>query len=303
MLRLDDLNLFVRTAALGSFTAAALEADLLPQQASAAIKRLERELGVRLFARSTRSLRLTAEGEQYLPFAGDVLATLRAGRERLRGESTELQGLLQIAAPSDFGRNNLLPWLAEFRRLHPKLRLRLFLSDRVADVFRDPIDIALRYGRMEDASFVALPLAPDNRRVLVASPDYVKRHGRPKSLDDLPAHGGLLYLLGGGRIYDKWSFSDQGRRRQVTMPGAMLCDDADVVRRWAIAGEGIAYKSWLDVHDDVAAGRLQLLLPKLRGEATPLNLVCPHREQFSPAVRQLHALLQARCAAITAQLP
>jgi DNA-binding transcriptional LysR family regulator len=225
MIRLDDLSLFVRTAALGSFSNAAREADLLPGQVSAAIQRLERELDVRLFARSTRSLRLTAEGEQYLPYAREVLAMLSEGRERLRGEEDTLQGVLQIAAPSDLGRNVLLPWLSEFREVHPKLSLRLFLSDQLADVFRDPVDIAIRYGAAENASYVALPLAEDNRRVLVASPDYLRRNGRPRSLDDLPRHQCLLYALS-GRVYDRWGFPVNGERRQVAVSGSLSCDDA-----------------------------------------------------------------------------
>ncbi|WP_434457953.1 LysR family transcriptional regulator [Stutzerimonas urumqiensis] len=297
MLRLDDLALFVRSAALGSFSSAAREVDLLPGQVSAAIQRLERELDIRLFARSTRSLRLTAEGEQYLPYAREVLETLREGRERLRPESAELHGLLQVAAPSDFGRNRLLPWLDDFRALHPRLQVRFFLSDQVADIFRDPIDVAIRYGRMEDASFVALPLAPANRRVLVASPEYLIRCGRPSTLDDLAGHAGLIYMLH-GRAYDKWAFELEGRRRVVPVAGALFSDDADVVRRWAVAGQGVAYKSWLDVSDDVAAGRLEVLLDGV-GAALPLHLVCPHRRQYSPAIRQLHALLRTRCEVLT----
>ena len=128
MIRIDDLGLFVRSAALGSFTAAALEADLLPGQVAAAIKRLERELDVRLFARTTRSIRLTAEGEQYLPIAQAVLETLKQGHENLRGEHARLRGVLQVAAPSDLGRNILLPWLSAFRQQNPQLSLRFFLS-------------------------------------------------------------------------------------------------------------------------------------------------------------------------------
>ena len=185
MIRFDDLGLFVRSAALGSFSRAAREADLLPGQVSAAIGRLERELGIRLFARSTRSLRPTAEGEAYLPYAREVLETLREGRERLQGESPELRGVLQVAAPSDLGRNLLLPWLTEFRQRHPGLTLRLFVSDQQADVYRDPVDIALRYGRSQDDSLVALPLAPDNRRLLAAAPAYLARQGTPRRLAGL----------------------------------------------------------------------------------------------------------------------
>ncbi len=301
MVRFDDLALFVRTAALGSFSNAAREADLLPGQVAAAVARLERELDLRLFVRSTRSLRLTAEGALYLPYAQEVLAALREGEARVRGEDAELRGTLQVAAPSDLGRNLLLPWLTEFRAAHPKLQLRLQLSDQVADVFRDPVDIAFRLGRFDNASYVALPLLPGNRRVLAASPDYLARHGTPDSLDALKEHHCLLYQLA-GRAYDRWSFEADGRRTVIPVRGNMVCDDADVVRRWAVAGEGIVFKSWLDICADVQAGRLQVLLDGA-GDSLPLNLVCPHRKQFSPAIRQLHAMFAQRLQPLLAGLP
>ncbi len=301
MVRFDDLALFVRTAALGSFSNAAREADLLPGQVAAAVARLERELDLRLFVRSTRSLRLTAEGALYLPYAQEVLAALREGEARVRGEDAELRGTLQVAAPSDLGRNLLLPWLTEFRAAHPKLQLRLQLSDQVADVFRDPVDIAFRLGRFDNASYVALPLLPGNRRVLAASPDYLARHGTPDSLDALKEHHCLLHQLA-GRAYDRWSFEADGRRTVIPVRGNMVCDDADVVRRWAVAGEGIVFKSWLDICADVQAGRLQVLLDGA-GDSLPLNLVCPHRKQFSPAIRQLHAMFAQRLQPLLAGLP
>ena len=302
MIRLDDLALFVRSAALGSFSQAAREAGLLPSQASAAIARLERELALRLFARSTRSLRLTDEGKRYLPFAQDALQALREGGEVVRGEDATLAGTLQVAAPSDFGRNVLLPWLGELRRVHPALNIQLLVSDQVSDVFRDPVDVALRYGQMVDASFIALPVAPHNRRVLVAAPDYLARHGRPDALDALADHACLAYRLHGG-VYDRWCFPALGGDRLVPVAGALVSDDADVVRRWAVAGEGIAYKSWLDVCGDVVAGRLEVVLPDIPGQTAPLQLVCPHRKGFSPAVKLLHALVTERCAPLLARLP
>lgn len=297
MIRLNDVELFVRTAALGSFSKAAREVNLLPGQASAAIGRLERELDIRLFARSTRSLRLTEEGKRYLPFAQDALQALRDGFDGIRGDANSLTGTLQIAAPSDFGRNLLLPWISEFRRAHPNLDIHLVVSDQVTDVFRDPVDIALRYGQIDDASYVALPIAPGNRRVLVASPDYIARHGQPDTPDALIEHNCLQFRLR-GRNYDRWSFPLPAGARVVQITGRLVSDDAEVVRRWALSGEGIAYKSWLDVSADVAHGRLQVLLPELPGEPTPLSLVCPHRRQFSPAVKLLHTLVEERCRAL-----
>ncbi|HEX8604814.1 MAG TPA: LysR substrate-binding domain-containing protein, partial [Pseudoduganella sp.] len=123
----------------------------------------------------------------------------------------------------------------------------------------------------------------------------------PRSLDDLARHSCLLWHLQ-GRLYDKWGFPAEHTgtatargRRTVHVKGPLASDDADVVRRWAVAGEGIAYKSWLDVSADVGAGRLVVVLPGQPGEASPLQLICPHRRQFSPAVRLLHALLVQRC--------
>ncbi|MBS7664008.1 LysR family transcriptional regulator [Pseudomonas lalucatii] len=302
MIRVDDLQLFVRTAQSGSLSAAARLLDVSPAVASAALKRLEQQLDVRLFARSTRSLRLTAEGELYLGHARQALQSLEDGRLQLAGSKAEISGPLQLAAPSDFGRNTLLPWLDEFQQAHPRLQLRLLLGDRLSDLFREPVDIALRYGAPEDSSLVALPVAPENRRVLCAAPAYLARHGEPQTLEALAEHNCLLYMLG-GRLHEHWRFQDGRREQGLTVTGDRSSDDADVVRRWAVAGRGLVYKSWLDVAGDVQAGRLKVLLPHWRGEATPLNLICAHRAQLSRPLHLLRAFVQVRCAELLARAP
>ena len=301
MIRLEDVTLFVRSAALGSFSSAAREAGLLPGQVSAAVHRLERDLDKRLFARSTRSLRLTTEGEKYLPFAQEMLAVVHAGAESLHSSDNDIQGELRVAVPSDIGRNVLLPLITRFCQQYPKISLRLSLSDEISDVFRDPVDIAIRYGVLDNSSYVALPLAEDNRRVLAASPAYLQQHGRPQILGDIVNHHCLLFTMN-SHVYDKWSFPEDGMRRQLIVKSRMLCDDADVARRWALEGMGIIYKSWIDISADVQAGRLEVLLPQHPGEAAPHNLICPHRKQFSPAIRQLHSVLREPLRAITALL-
>ncbi|WP_070884303.1 LysR family transcriptional regulator [Pseudomonas argentinensis] len=302
MLRLDDLQMFVRTAEVGSLSAAARLLDTSPAVASAALKRLEFALQVRLFARSTRSLRLTAEGEAFLLHARQALQSLEAGRQQLAGSKSAISGPLQLAVPSDFGRNTLLPWLDTFMQTHPQVQLRLLLGDRVTDLFREPVDIALRYGEPEDSSLVALPVAVGNRRVLCAAPAYLQRHGEPRQISDLRQHNCLIYMLG-GRAYERWRFHEDDRAHGLQVAGDRLSDDADVVRRWAVAGAGVVYKSWLDVAGDVRAGRLQVLLPEVLGEPTPLNLICTHREQLSKPVHLLREFVQARCAELLAQAP
>src|SRR5690606_7180030 len=134
------LQLFVRTTETGSLSAAARLLDISPAVASAALKRLEQQLDARLFARSTRSLRLTAEGQGFLNHARQALQSIEAGRMQLAGNKVGISGLMQLCAPSDFGRNTLLPWLDEFQQAHPQLHVRLLLGDRVTDLFREPVD-------------------------------------------------------------------------------------------------------------------------------------------------------------------
>lgn len=295
MFRLEDLTLFVRAAALGSFSEAAREAGQQPAQVSAAIKRLETTLNIRLFARSTRSLRLTPEGETWLPYATQMLDTLQVGLQKIQAPGDEIRGTLQIAVPSDLGRNLLLNVFRAFRARHPALRLRLHFSDHLTDVFKDPVDVAFRYGYHDDASFISLPVAPENRRVLVASPQWVAQHGPIGSLEALAQHNALVYVLR-GRPFDRWPLSLGDDVHTVQVNGAIMSDDAEVIRQLAIAGEGIAYKSLLDVSDDLREGRLQRLLPEYQGDLTPLNMICPHRKQLSAAVRLLYEEVKMRCA-------
>ena len=297
MLRLDDLQVFVRTADRGSLSAAAREIGISPALASAAVKRLEGELGLRLFVRTTRSLSLTAEGTQYLEHAREALRLLRAGSDALAAGKDSFGGTLKIAMPSDLGRNLLLGWLDSFQLRHPKLHYQLSASDRLADMVRQQVDVAIRYGEQDDSSLIAMPVAPANDRVLVASPAYLRAHGPLSSPDDLRHHNCLRFALEDG-LHDRWTFYRLPQREQISVQvsGNRSADDADLVRRWAVAGLGIAYKSRLDVAGDLAAGRLQRLLPQVAGEAAPLHLVCMHRAQVTPVVLQLRDFLREQCA-------
>ena len=300
MVRLDDVTVFVRTADRGSLSAAARELEISPALASAAVKRLEGELGIRLFARTTRSLRLTDEGERYLRHARDALRALQDGHDALAEGKETLGGVLKMSMPSDLGRNMLVGWLDQFQHLYPKVSYQLSVGDRLSDLYRQPVDIAIRYGRQEDSSLIALPLAPDNRRVLVASPEYVRRHGPLADLHDLARHNCLRFMLD-DVIHDRWNFypmhgaAEQGAPVAVQVHGDRSADDADLVRRWAVAGLGVAYKSRLDVSGDLRAGRLVVLMPDVAGEPTPLHMVCMHRSQVSPTVLTLRDFLREQC--------
>lgn len=294
--------LFVHAADCGGLSAAARELDMAPAAASAALKRLEAVLAVRLFVRSTRSLRLTMAGERYLAHARNVLQELEEGAATLAQASEVIGGDLNLSIPSDIGRNLLLPWLDEFQEKHPAIRFRIRISDRLADLYRQPVDIAIRYGAPEDSTMVALPLAADNRRVLCASRDYIKRHGSPRTLADLQKHNCLRFVLG-DNVHDRWVFCRKKKAESVVVQGDRISDDADLVRRWAIAGRGLAYKSGLDVADDLKSGRLVAVMNGYEGEPAPLNLVCAHRLMLSPATIALRELLQPRLASLSSSLP
>lgn len=294
MPRTEDLQLFLKTAECGSFSAAALALDTSPAVASVAVKRLEQELGVGLFARTTRSLRLTREGEAYLEHARAAMDALNDGKALVESFKGNLQGRLRLSLPSDLGRNTVLPWLDEFQERHPQVNLRLQVTDRVIQVYRQPVDLTLRYGVPADSGLCVLPVAPANRRLLVASPAYVARHGAPQTPEEAARHPALLFMLG-NRIHDQWQFCRGRQQVSIKVNPGRVADDGDVVRRWAVAGHGLAYKSALDVAADLAAGRLQVLLPDWQGEAAPLNLVCPDRRHISPLVRELQDFLAERC--------
>lgn len=298
MTALRDLELFVSTADAGSLSAAARRLNLTPAAASASLKRLESELGIQLFVRSTRSQRLTQQGEVYLDHCRQALQLLADGRQALAAGHSVISGLLQLSVPSDLGRNILLPWLDEFQARHPALQMRLQFSDRIADVYSQPVDIALRYGRPPDSSLIALPIAPDSRRVLCAAPAYLQRCGTPRTPAELVDHNCLSFALA-GLIHDRWRFHRDGREETIQVRGNRVSDDGDIVRRWALAGHGIAYKSRLDVIRELQAGSLIALCTEWQGEPAPLNLMCADRRQLSPAVQLLREFLLERIAGLS----
>lgn len=297
MKALQDLDIFVRTVDSGSLSATARALDITPAAASAALKRLEAELGVQLLVRSTRSLRLTPQGESFLAQCRPALETLQqAGRQLAEGDAS-LRGVLKLAAPSDWGRHVLLPWLDDFQQQHPGVDLRLQLSDRMANIYSDPVDAALRYGAPPDSGLIALPLAPWNRRVLCASPAYLAHHGAPAAPQELAGRDCLCFQLG-DEVHDRWRFrSAAGSEVTVRVRPRNASNDGDLVRRWALLGRGIAYKSGLDVAADLVAGRLVALCPPWETEATPLFLVVPGRRQLTPLLRALRDFLVARLGA------
>jgi DNA-binding transcriptional LysR family regulator len=297
-LNTSDLELFLRTADNGSISRAAEQLDMTSAAASAALKRLEKQLDTQLFIRSTRQLRITAEGERFLIYCREALTNLEAGCASIHALEGKVAGELRISAPSDLGRNLILGWLDEIMEQHPDLSINLLLGDTLADFYHDRVDLAIRYGNQEDSSMVAFELATIDR-VLCASPSYIAKHGMPEQPNDLLNHNCLLFHLN-NRVDNLWEFietSDRDHKKiKVAVKSNRCANDGDVVRLWTIAGKGISYKSRLDMSADLRAGRVVRILPEYQSPSIALNLMSPSRTQITPAVLLLRDMLRDRFA-------
>lgn len=294
----NDLTLFVRTADSGSITRAAKQLNITTATASASLKRLEKQLGVALFIRSTRQLRITAEGERFLVYCREALDNLDVGKASIHALEGKVAGELRVSAPSDLGRNLLLGWIDEIMEQHPDLSINLLLGDTIADFYMDRVDLAIRYGTPADSSMVAFKLA-DINRVLCASPDYLTHHGTPQKPSDLLDHNCLLFHLN-NRVDDLWEFisidANNKESIKIRVPSNRTSNDSDAVRLWAIAGKGIAYKSHLDMAEDLNAGRVVKLLPNYQSQQGELNLMSPTRTVITPAALLLRDMLREKFA-------
>lgn len=291
-LELPALQLALRAAELGSVAAAARERDWLPATATAAIRRLEAQLGAALFTRNSRALRPTPEGAAFLQRAREALTLLGDGVAALREPLAQVRGLLRLGMPADLGTRLLRPLLDEFMALHPALQLELQVGDRLSDLAREPVDAALRYGEPQQPGLIVRRLA-DNHRVLVASPDYLARAGTPQTAEDIAQHQGISLRLA-SRPGHVWTLLDESRPVTLRPQVRRIADNGLVTREWALAGHGIAMKSRLDVADDLAAGRLVQVLPALRSAPYPLVLALASGSHLSARVRALGDFLSER---------
>nr|WP_240769170.1 LysR family transcriptional regulator [Paracoccus liaowanqingii] len=275
------MNLFVRIAQLRSISAAARDLDLTPAAASARLATFERKLGARLLHRTTRKATLTEDGLAFLPHAEQVVFAAEAARAALGREQATPRGTLRVAAPASFARMHIVPGLADFCRQYPELSLDLRISDSIVDLVEGAFDVAVRYAELRDSSFVARRLAPD-RRVLVASPDYIARRGQPKTPDDLAEHDCLVV----GTL-DLWTFRGQDAKpveRRITP--SLRINDGSAVRDAACAGLGIALMATWCATDELRSGSLVPALPDYPLVSTQtLWSLYPSSRELAPKVR------------------
>lgn len=284
---LKGIENFVCTAEMGSFAKAAIELGVTPVAVSDNISRLERSLGIRLFARSTRHLQLTPEGRALLEQCTQPLRDLNQACRETASSSTVAQGLVRVTMVSAVGHLFVVPQLPRFYARYPGISLELDLSDETAGLIAQRFDVGIRVGPLNDASFVARPLGP-LRLPMVASPAYIAAHGQPLTLDDLPRHL-LMQQAIAGREQRFWLAQDVdaagARLRILQLPARLAVNDPQALLRACLDGLGIAQLPLPLVLPALRSGALQVVLPRHAPDGLQIYLYYPSRKQLPARVR------------------
>jgi len=292
--RLDAMRTFLAVADLGSFAGAARQLRLSSAAATRAVALLEAELGLAVLSRTTRSVRLTEPGSLYAERCRRILADVDDAKRQARGEDAAPRGLLSVTAPVMFGRLHLLPVVEALLARHPALDVRLTLVDRIVHLVEEGFDIALRIGSLNDSSLIAVPLT-EVRRVLVATPAYLRKHGEPRAPVDLKAHQ-IVAFEGVGSTND-WRFGGEAPTG-VTMHPRLSVNNADAAIALVLRGQGITRVLSYQVHDELAAGRLKRVLPKHEPVPVGVNLLYQASRRGSPNISAFVGEARRRFAAL-----
>jgi DNA-binding transcriptional LysR family regulator len=281
--RLKQIESFVAVSTKGSLTAAALAEGVAPAVIGRRIDGLEERLGVKLLVRTTRRITLTHEGSAFLEDCQRLLADLANAEASVSEGGVKASGHLRITAPAGFGRRHVAPLVPAFVAQHPEVSLSLNLSDRVVDIVNEGFDCAVRVGDLPDSSLVSVRLA-DNRRLCVASPDYLARAGTPATPAELMKHR-CLTLSSDASQTRGWAFQANGELTHLRPGGPLDCSDGQVLHDWCLRGLGLAWRSTWEVEADVAAGRLQVVLEDFAAPPNGIYAVFPQRKHLPLRVR------------------
>lgn len=254
---LDDLRSFVEVVDSGGLNRAAARLGVSKSIVSRRITRLEAELGTRLLTRTTRGISPTEAGAEFKARCDRILSDIEEARDAVAQQGRSVRGRLRLSAPLAFGVRHLAPVLGDLARLHPALELDVSYTDRVVDLLGERFDAAIRIGSLSDSSLIVRRIAPVHA-VLVASPDYLSRRGRPGTPQDLTAHECLIYT---GSLVPEWQFESGRRRVSIRPEGRLRSDSGEAILHWAIAGLGIADLPSFLVSDAIASGALEPLMP------------------------------------------
>lgn len=289
--RLTGLIAFARAGSMGSYTAAARSLSISPSAVSKSVQRLERHLGVSLFARTTRSLTLTPEGRDLHERVLRLLRDADEIEQVAMAARSEPSGTLRIAAPLPIGVHVIAPALPAFRRLHPKVTIDLRLGDRFVDIIEEGIDVAVRIGDLADSRLLSRSLAP-HRLCCFAAPAYLARRGTPMHPDEIEGHDTVnLRYQSTGQAF-RWPFQIGERVVEVVPPSGVVIDVSDAVMATLAAGGGIGMSASFVAAPYVARGELVPLLQEFAVERHNITAIWPESRSANPAVRAFLTMLQ-----------
>ncbi|WP_298838316.1 LysR family transcriptional regulator [uncultured Roseobacter sp.] len=282
---LDNIRTFVRVYELGSMSAAGRDLRISPAVTSSRISQLEEHLGVRLFQRTTRSLAPTDQGKTFFGAACEVLEAVENAEAQVINMTDNPKGSLYVAAPLGVGRRLIAPQVPGFLQLYPEVRMRLRMTDRKVDLTTEGLDLAFFLGNPEDSNLRIRKIA-DVRRVLCASPDYIRKRGHPTNGDVLvsDAHECLNLRFPGATEFRWRLVTDTGPKR-FRVAGRYESDDGDVLTDWALAGHGIAMKPVFEVADHLRQGRLVAVCEETPPEPIQMACLFTHRKRQDPKTR------------------
>jgi DNA-binding transcriptional LysR family regulator len=281
--KLKQLESFVSVATKGSLTAAARAEGVAPAIMGRRLDALEERLGVKLLVRTTRRITLTHEGSAFLEDCQRLLSDLVNAEASVSAGGVKASGHLRITAPAGFGRRHVAPLVPKFRAEHSDVTISLNLSDRVVDVAGEGFDCAVRVGDFPDSSLVSVRLA-DNRRLCVATPGYLQRHGTPDNPGDLVKFD-CLTLSSDASQTRGWAFLIEGEPVHLKPMGPLDCSDGQVLHDWCLQGWGIAWRSTWEVEQEIADGRLVEVLADYAAPANGIYAVFPQRKHLPLRVR------------------
>lgn len=281
----EDIQIFVRVAELGNLSAAGRELRHSAAVVSNRIARLEERLGVRLLNRTTRRVNLTTEGDVYYRHCLRILAEMQEAENAIANQKNTTRGPVTLTCPIAFGNKYVAPIIPKFVEKNPDVQVRLHLSDRLLDLLQDKVDLAIRIAELKESSLIVRKLAA-NKRMLVASPAYLKRHGIPSAPGDLLHHNCLLLRFPGSRQY-QWTLLGSQEEGPVTLSvsGSMDSDNGEVLTRWCLDGHGIALKSYWEVGEYIRNGQLQVVLPDYTPPAHAVYALYPENRYLPTRVR------------------
>ncbi|TWI56551.1 DNA-binding transcriptional LysR family regulator [Pseudomonas duriflava] len=294
----DDLSFFQRVATRGSLTAVARELGLSLPAVSKRLTQLEQRLGVQLIQRTTRRLDLTPEGELYLEGARPILQQIEELESAVSNQRQSLRGQLRINATFGFGRRHLAPVLSRFAQLHPQIELSLELTSQPLSLLDPGVDICIRMGEPPDSRLVGQRLL-GNPRILCAAPAYLERAGTPKTISDLSTHN-CIVLRQDGSDYAIWRFRQNGQEQAQKVSGTLSSNDGEVAVHLALEGHGLILRSWWDVREHLANGRLIPLLQDYEAPRADIYAVYPHRRHVPQRIK---VFIQFLAHALTIRLP